>query len=117
MIRFLADENFPRAVVDGVRLRVPAADIVTAQDAGLGGLPDPNLLAWAAASDRVVLTCDVQTLVGFAWDRVRAGLPMPGVAVVTFGKTIGPVVDDLADAVLTDTPADWVDQVKYLPVP
>lgn len=100
-----------------MRSREPSADIPTAQGAGLGGLSDPDLLAWAANAGRVILTCDVQTLVGFAWDRVRAGLPMSGVAVVTSGTAVGPVIDDLADAAVADDPADWIDQVKYLPAP
>lgn len=117
MIRFLADENFFRPIVEGVRLREPSADIVTAQDAGLGGFADPDLLAWAAAEGRVLLTHDVQTLVGFAWDRVRAGLPMAGVAVVFTPPAISAVIDDLAAAVRHGDPTDWADQVKYLPVP
>jgi hypothetical protein len=117
MIRFLADENFRRPIVDGVRLRAPAADILTVQEAGLDGTPDPDLLAWAAVNDRVVLTHDVQTVVGFAWDRVRAGLPMRGLGVVLSDSPVGPVVVDLENIARFGHPADRQDQVKYLPLP
>ncbi len=50
MIPFLADENFKREIVRGLLRRNPHLDILTAQEAGLTGLKDPPLLAWAAAA-------------------------------------------------------------------
>jgi len=39
---------------------------------------DPILLDWAARENRIVLSHDVSTMVGFAYDRVKAGQPIPG---------------------------------------
>ena len=79
MLRFVADENFNGAIVRGLRRRRPALDLVRLQDVGLSGINDPDLLAWAAREQRVILTHDVATLREYAENRVRAGLPMPGV--------------------------------------
>jgi predicted nuclease of predicted toxin-antitoxin system len=50
--RLLADENFPRPVADA--LRALGHDVTTAQAEGLGGVPDPEVLA----AGRAVLTHD-----------------------------------------------------------
>jgi predicted nuclease of predicted toxin-antitoxin system len=57
-IRFLADENFKLAIVEGLLLQSPGLDIVRVQDVGLTGLDDPTLLAWAAQEGRILLTHD-----------------------------------------------------------
>ena len=38
----------------------------------------PAVLAWAAAEDRLLASHDVSTLTAFAYARVKAGQPMPG---------------------------------------
>lgn len=48
MLRYLADENFNQKIVRGLIRRWPEIDIVIAQDIGLGGTPDANVLEWAA---------------------------------------------------------------------
>ncbi len=48
MWRFLTDENLNADIVRGLRLRHPDLDILTVRDAGLAGVDDPEILAWAA---------------------------------------------------------------------
>ena len=79
MIRLLADENFNNNIVRGVRLWNPGIDLVRVQDVGLSGANDPSVLEWAAGHQRVLLTHDVATIKAFAYERVRAGKPMPGI--------------------------------------
>jgi hypothetical protein len=52
------------------------------QDVGLTGADDPTILEWAAAGGRILFTHDVSTMTRFAYERVAAGLAMPGVGVV-----------------------------------
>jgi predicted nuclease of predicted toxin-antitoxin system len=77
-MRFAVDENFNGKILNKLRERLPELDMVRVQDTPLYGAPDDVVLAWAATENRVLLTRDVQTLVNDAYDRVRAGLPMPG---------------------------------------
>jgi predicted nuclease of predicted toxin-antitoxin system len=79
VIRLLADENVKNNIVRGVRLRNPRIDLVRVQDVGLSGANDPSVLEWAAGHQRVLLTHDVATITAFAYERVRAGKPMPGI--------------------------------------
>lgn len=55
-MRFLLDEHVPRAVADGLRRR--DIDVFTIIDAGLRSESDADILAWAAANHRVVVTFD-----------------------------------------------------------
>lgn len=116
MIRFVADENFDRVVVLGVRQADPLVDVIIAQDTPGSGTPDPELLAWAAAEGRVVLSHDRQTLPGFAFARVDRGEPMPGVIVVRPETARAVVIQDVLIAAYCSSPADWADQVRYLPL-
>jgi len=77
-MKFLADENFNNQIVRGILRRNTAIDIERVQDVGLSGVDDPAVLAWAADANLVTLTHDVSTMAGFGYDRVKAGLKMPG---------------------------------------
>lgn len=79
MLRLLADENFNNNIVRGLLRRRPDLDIVRVQDVGLSQADDPTVLAWAAQEGRILLTHDVTTITHYAYERVRAGLNMPGV--------------------------------------
>src|SRR5438309_346543 len=95
MLRFAADENFNNDIVRGVRRRNPAMDVVRVQDAGLSEADDPTILEWAAREGRVLLTHDVSTMTRYAYDRVREGLPMPGVFEVSRKVPIGVAIDEI----------------------
>ena len=56
---------------------------------GLSAAADPAILERAAFEGRVLLTHDRQTIPGFAYARVDAGEPMPGVFLVSKKLPIG----------------------------
>lgn len=115
-MRFLRDENFDGRVIRGLVRRNPGIDLVRAVDVGLGGVEDPDVLVWAAVEGRIVLTHDVSTMVGFAYDRVEAGLPMPGVVEVPPTLPIGQAVEDLLMLADASEAGEWEGQVLYLPL-
>ena len=115
MIRLLADENFNGRILRGVRRELPDADIVRAQDTEMYQASDPDLLEWAAQQERIVLTHDIKTLVGYAHGRVAEGKPMPGVFAVQYDAPIGPVIEDVLMILGASTPAEWEDLVTFLP--
>jgi Domain of unknown function (DUF5615) len=116
MLRFAADENFNGAIVRGLLRQRPALDLVRIQDLGLSGINDPDLLAWAAREQRVLLTHDVTTLRQFAEDRVGAGLPMPGVFEVGEHLSIRQAIDDLLLIAECSHDGEWEGQVRFLPL-
>lgn len=116
MLRLTADENFDNDIVRGILRRNPEVDIVRVQDEGLSGADDPAVLDWAAHSRRVVLSHDVRTLTRHAYDRVRAGKPMPGVFEVGRGVTVAQAIEDLLLLAECSEEGEWEGQVLYLPL-
>ena len=117
MLRLASDADVHGEIIRGLRRRQPEIDLVRVQDALPEGTPDPGVLAWAAAEDRVLVTNDRNTMVGFAYLRVAAGEPVPGLIVTTNDQSIGAAIDDIL-LVAETMPAERIrDQVVvFLPV-
>lgn len=116
MMRFLADENFNNDILHGLRSRMPDIDIVRTQDTEVYQADDPRLLEWAAQQGRILLTHDVQTIPGYVYQRVIAGLPMPGVVEVNQDINIGEAIEDLLILIGAGRPDDFENQVRYVPI-
>jgi hypothetical protein len=116
MLRLISDQNFSGRILRGIGRRVPSLDLVRAFDAGLAKATDPVLLEWAAVEDRILLTHDVNTIPGFAYDRVRAALGMPGVFLVDAHMAIGQAIDELVIVITCSSQEDWMDAVTYFPL-
>ncbi|HEY7357965.1 MAG TPA: DUF5615 family PIN-like protein, partial [Ktedonobacterales bacterium] len=61
-IRFQADEDFNDWIVRGLLRREPLIDFQTVPEAGLRGLADPALIAFAAEQGRVLVSHDFSTM-------------------------------------------------------
>jgi predicted nuclease of predicted toxin-antitoxin system len=116
MIAFLVDQNFNEHIVDGLTRRMGELDLVLARHVGLAEEPDPVVLEWAAAQNRVLLTHDQKTIPAFASARVAAGRPMPGVFLVNDAMPIGQVIDELSLAIQCLAPNECEDRVMYFPL-
>jgi hypothetical protein len=116
MLSFAVDENFNMHIVNGVLRRLPDADILRVQDAGLEGANDSTVLEWAAREGRVLLTHDVDTLTAFAYERIAAGLPMPGVFEVSLRVPIKVAIEDILLLAECSVEGEWKGTVSYLPL-
>ncbi|MCA9904968.1 MAG: DUF5615 family PIN-like protein [Anaerolineae bacterium] len=116
-MRFLADENFNGKLLAGLRAALPDLDVVRVQDTDKVASSDPELLAWAAEQGLILLTHDVQTVAGYAYDRVRDGLPMPGIIEVRITQGLGATIQELALMIGASTPDEFNNQVRYIPLP
>lgn len=114
--RFLADENLNNNLLRALRRRLPDLDIIRAQDAVIAGADDTALLAWAAEEGRILLTHDARTVPGYAYARVRAALPLPGVVVVAASADLGAALDDLLTMIAASRDDEWPDQVRFVPL-
>lgn len=115
-MRWAADENFNNDILRGLRRRKPDVDIVRVQDADLSGAGDPAVLEWAAEEGRVLLTHDVSTITRYAYERVEAGKPMPGVFEIRRDLPVGVVIEDLILLTECSLENEWEGQVRYLPL-
>lgn len=116
MLAFLADENFKGDITRGLRLQQPQLDLLRVQDIGLSGAPDEVILARAAEDGRLLLTHDVKTVTRYAYERVAAGLPMPGVVEVPRWLSIGEAIDQLLMLAECSLSGEWENQVIYIPL-
>ncbi len=115
-MRFLADENFNGKLLAGLRDALPDIDMLRVQDTDRLASPDPELLAWAAEQGRILLTHDAQTVASYAYDRVREGLPMPGIIEVRASRKLGALIADLVLMIAASTPQEFENQVRYIPL-
>lgn len=115
-VKFLADENFDHKTLAGLKRRDPDLDIVAVQEVGLREFDDPQILRWAAQEARVVVTHDVSTFAGFAYERIAAGLHMPGVIEIPETVPRSVIIEELILIAGASEPDDWENGVVYLPL-
>ena len=83
---------------------------------GLEEADDPNILEWAAANNRILLTHDRATMPDFAYARIIAGQPMAGVFVVPDRMAVRQALDELLLIEDCSEQAEWTGLVVYLPL-
>jgi predicted nuclease of predicted toxin-antitoxin system len=116
VIRLLVDQNFNGNIVEGLTQREASLDLLHVRDVGLAAAHDPTILEWAATQHRVLLTHDRRTIPSFAYDRVVAGQPMPGVFLVSDDMPTGQAIDELLIAVHCLAAEECSDMIKYFPL-
>lgn len=116
MLRLAADENLNRDIVRGLLRRRADLDLVGVTEVGLTGAPDPEVLAWCADENRVLLTHDVTTVTHHAYARVLRGEPMPGVFEVGVEMPVGAAIAEILLLAEASLPGEWAGQVRYLPL-
>ena len=94
-VRFLADADLDHAIVQGVRRREPSIDFKSANEAGLAGLSDGDVLELAAAEGRVLVSHDTSTMPFHFAARSRLGLQTPGVLLTFQSAAIGEIIEAL----------------------
>ena len=114
-IRYQADNDLNRAIVTGVRRREPAIDFQTAHQAGIGGLPDSDVLARAAAENHVLITHDRKTMPRHFAEFIGKGHVSPGVAVVSQKAELGRVIESLVLLWAASGPEEWENRIFELP--
>lgn len=90
MVRFLADASLHDAIVTGCLRREPAIDFLSAHEARLEGVPDPNVLAFATRENRILVTSDLRTMPRHFGDFLEANGRCAGVFLV---KQRAPLAD------------------------
>lgn len=116
MLALLVDENLNQRILRGLRRAVSGLDYLIAQNIGLGGAIDPDVLARAADARRIVVTHDLRTVPKYAYERIKAGQPMPGVIAIPDTLPIGQAIEELVLIVECAQPADFENRVLYLPL-
>jgi len=117
--RFLTDANFNLHIVSGLRRRQPGIDIMTAQQTDILDAPDPGVLLFARAQDRILLTHDRKTMPAH-FDALLATLPSgehsPGVMSTEQMLPIGSAIEAILEVWACSIHDEWRDLLVYLPL-
>ena len=114
-MKFLTDEHVPPGLARGLTRSLPNIDILELRHTHLLGASDPEVLDFAAAENRILITRDVSTMSDFAFERVREAKMMPGVFVWRRKASLGAVLEDLVLIVRASKADEWVNRMVYLP--
>ena len=93
--RFLADEDLRRSLVLATRRAAPALQFARAQDLGLSGTSDPEVLEFAHANGWQVVSHDVNTMKAAAEARIAAAEGMSGLFLVPQNRPTRVIVESL----------------------
>lgn len=116
MIRFMADADPNEGIVAGCLRREPEIDFLSANDAELEGVPDPEVLALAAAQYRVLVSHDFQTMPWHFADFIQAGNSSPGVLLVPQRLPMGEVIEELLLIWAASDADEWQDRILRIPL-
>ena len=115
-VRFLADEDLDVDIIQGLRSREPAIDILDVKSAGLRGTGDPALLELAAQQGRIVVTYDRNTMTRHFRARVEAGKPASGLFILPQQQSaIGEIIESLLLIWAASQAEEWRNRMLYLP--
>ena len=117
MIRFMADADLNAAIVDGCRRRAPGIDFLSAYDANLEGVLDPDVLALAAAEDRILVSHDFKTMPRHFGDFLQDRGSSPGVILVPQHMPVGEVIEELLLIWGASEAEEWQNRWRALPLP
>lgn len=85
-ICYFFDQHMSPAVARGLRRR--GVNVLTAQEAGRCGLPDPDQLQFATADERVVVTFDADYLALHGSGAAHAGIARCRASKYTIGQLV-----------------------------
>jgi len=117
MIRFLADADLNEGIVAGCLRREPEMDFLSANEADLEGVPDPEVLALAAGQDRILVSHDFQTMPRHFGDFLDAGNSSPGVLLVSQRLPVGDAIEELVLIWAASDADEWQNRILRIPIP
>lgn len=116
MLRLASDADVHGDMIRGLLRHVPELDLVRSLDVLPEGATDLNVLAWAAMENRVLVSNDRNTMIGFAIQRVAASETMPGLIATTNRQSIGSAISDVLLIAECMSEDEMRDQILFLPL-
>ena len=114
-VRFLADADLKFQIVVAVRQLEPAVDFQSANEAGLTGVKDSDVLLYAARERRIVVSHDRSSMPDHFFSFIRSH-QSPGLIIVSQRFPISAAANDLVLMWAASKPAEWENKVVFLPV-
>ena len=114
-IRFQADNDLKRIIVDATLRREPGIDFQTALTAGLHGLDDELVLGRASEEGRILVSHDKRTIPAVFAEFINRGGESPGVLlVIPQQASVREVADTLILIWADNRPEEWVNLITKI---
>ena len=114
-IRFQADADLNQAILQGTIRREPTIDFQTANEAGLSGLNDPEVLAIASNDGRTLVTHDNRTMPTHFGEFLITHTS-PGVLIIPQYVPVSMAVEELILIWSATEAEEWINRICYLPM-
>ena len=114
-VKFQADADLDQRVLRGIKRTVPDIDFQTATQAGLEGLPDPEVLHIAAEQGRILVSQDRRTMPGH-FRQFTSTTKSPGVVLLREGIAIAAAIEELVLIWAASEPKDWENRLVWIPL-
>jgi hypothetical protein len=114
-VKFLADVNFDRRIVDGVLRRESLVDFQTSEEAELSGKSDSEVLEIAASSQRVLVTHDRKTMPA-AFGAFATQRQSSGVLIVPPSLPVVVAIEELLLVWAASDAEDWINMISPIPL-
>lgn len=114
-VKFQADADLNQTILQGVIRRELSIDFRTANDAGLSGLSDPEVLEIASSDGRVLVTHDQKTM-PVHFGEFIAKHSSPGVLVVPQHISVSSAIEELILIWSITELDEWINRICYLPL-
>ena len=122
-VRYLLDADLPAALFTGLKREDARLDVLRVQHVALATAEDPEVLAFAAAEGRILVSKDKATMQDFAGERIERGERMPGLLLVRPSYLrrrlagLGEVIRELCRIHRQTDSADWENVIRFIPPP
>jgi predicted nuclease of predicted toxin-antitoxin system len=113
-VRFQADADLKQAIVTGVIRQQPTIDFQSANQAGLEGLQDAEVLALAAQQGRILVTHDLRTMPTEFGQFIGANTSA-GVLVISQNLPVSEAIESLILVWEVSTAEEWKNKIMTLP--
>jgi predicted nuclease of predicted toxin-antitoxin system len=116
-LRLLLDEHLAPAIARQLRAR--SHDVVTVGEAGLAGVPDERVLAWAVRERRAVVTNNIRDFRPLHAESLKTRSAHCGIVLVPTSKynlrrdQLGPLVSALNEFLASSPADDALQDVEY----
>jgi len=114
-VRFQADADLDARIIRGLKRKQPEIDFQAAEEAGLRGLADPDVLRVAVDSGRILVTHDPRTMPSHL-ARFIAARTSAGVIVVPRNIPVGVAVEELLLIWAASQAEAWRNRLVWIPL-
>lgn len=114
-VRFQVDADLKQTIVMGAVRRCPNLDFQSANQAGLEGIKDPEVLALAAREGRVLVTHDRKTM-PTEFGRFIMSNNSSGVLILSQNLPISEAISAIILVWEASTAEEWINQIMTFPL-